>query len=205
MFDFPQILDKKTNLLRNYSIRIFEYLILGLVFHTKKYKYNRCEHKCKIKDVWGETIEKVAIIAILVLAIVAAPVMALDISGGKGTDILGNGIFESSDGLKFPENLLSDTNFDSITVGSDNARAIGWGGFFPFANGPAKAENNLEIKKNQQVGPCACCQALDNTCPCQDCCITTNIDQVHVGDRNAQAFGLASAVNNVKLVLNQAP
>ncbi len=106
---------------------------MGLVFHTKKYKYNRCEHKCKIKDVWGETIEKVAIIAILALAIVAVPVMAQDASamGGKGTDILGNGIFESSDGLKFPE-VLADTNFDSITVGNDNANAYGFEGFFPF-------------------------------------------------------------------------
>lgn len=191
--------------MRNYSVRIFEYLILGLVFHTKKYKYNRCEHKCKIKDVWGETIEKVAIIAILALAIVAVPAMANDASAFKGTDILGNGIFESSDGLKFPEgSVLTDTNFDSITVGNDNARAIGWEGMFPFFNKPAKATNNLEIKKNQQVGPGQCCQALDNSCPCQDCTITTNIDNVRVGDRNANAFGNAEAVNNVKLVLNQA-
>ena len=181
---------------------------MSLVFHTKKYKYNRCEHKCKIKDVWGETIEKVAIIAILALAICAAPVMAQGASAMRGsTDILGNGIFESSDGLRFPftDNVLSDTNFDSITVGNDNARAIGFDGFFPFTSPRAKAENNLEVKKNQQVGPCACCQALDNTCPCQDCCITTNIDQVHVGNRDAQAYGNAEAVNNVKLVLNQAP
>lgn len=135
---------------------------------------------------------------------VAVPVMAQDAYGGKGTDILGNGIFESSDNaFKFP--MASDTNFDSITVGNDNARAFGWGGFFPFDNGPAKAENNLEVKKNQQVGPSQCCQALDSSCPCKDCSILTNIDQVHVGDRTAQAFGFASAVNNVKLVLNQAP
>jgi len=179
---------------------------LGLVFHTKKYKYNRCEHKCKIKDVWGETIEKVAIIAILALAIVAAPAMAKESSSMmSGTDILGNGIFESSDGLKFPEGTLSDTNFDSITVGDDRANAQGWDDWFPFTGPRAKAENNLEIKKNQQVGACECCQAIDNTCPCQDCCITTNIDQVHVGDRTANAFGNAEAVNNVKLVLNQAP
>ena len=122
---------------------------MGLVFHTKKYKYNRCEHKCKIKDVWGETIEKVAIIALLALAIVAAPVMAQDASAFKGTDILGNGKFESSDGLKFPEGVLSDTNFDSITVGDDNARAIGFEGLFPFINKPAKAVNNVKIVLNQ--------------------------------------------------------
>ena len=139
------------------------------------------------------------------MAIVAAPVMAQDASalGGKGVDVLGNGIFESDDsGFGFP--FVTDTNFDSMTVGNDNARAIEWGGFFPFDPAPAKAENNLAIKKNQQVGNCSCCQAIDSSCPCQDCCTTVNIDQVHVGNREAQAIGAASAVNNVKLVLNQA-
>jgi hypothetical protein len=148
---------------------------------------------------------------VLALAIVAVPVIAQ----GQGMDILGNGIFESGDSaFKFP--VVMDTNFDGITVGNDNARAIAWNIGFPFMNAPAKAVNNLEIKKNQQVGPCACCDTncnqdslgsggLDNCAPCQDCCTTVNIDQVHVGDRNAQAFGLATAVNNVKLVLNQAP
>ena len=132
--------------------------------------------------------------------------MAQDASTmGKGTDILGNGIFESSDGLKFPEAALSDVNFDSITVGNDNAVSMGWGGFFPFDNAPAKAINNLEVKKNQQVGASECCQALDSSSPCKDCSILTNIDQVHIGDRTARAFGNAEAVNNVKLVLNQAP
>jgi hypothetical protein len=174
---------------------------LGLVFHTKKYKYNRCEHKCKIKDVWGETIEKVAIIiAILALAICAAPVMAKESSSMmSGTDVLGNGIFESSDGLNFPEgslsgSVLADTNFDSITVGNDRANAYGFEGFFPFESNPAKATNNLEVKKNQQVGP-----LLNNSS------VIVNIDQVHIGDRSAQAYGNAEAVNNVKLVLNQAP
>jgi hypothetical protein len=128
----------------------------------------------------------------------------------SGTDVLGNGIFESSDGLNFPEgslsgSVLADTNFDSITVGNDRANAYGFEGFFPFESNPAKATNNLEVKKNQQVGQCECCQAQDSSCPCKDCCITTNIDQVHIGDRTANAFGNAEAVNNVKLVLNQAP
>ena len=145
--------------------------------------------------------------------------MAQDVSamGGKGTDILGNGIFESSDGLKFP--VVADTNFDSITVGNDNANAYGFEGFFPFTGPRAKAVNNLEIKKNQQVGPCECCDknggcdastadasvSGDHRSQCQDCCTTVNIDQVHVGNRNAQAYGNAEAENNVKLVLNQAP
>lgn len=123
--------------------------------------------------------------------------------GGKNVDMLGNGIFESGDNsFGFP--FVTDTNFDSITVGNDNSRAIGWGGFFPFTNDPANAVNNLEVKKNQQVGQADCCQALNRSCPCQECSPLVNIDQVHVGDRTAQAFGEASAVNNVKLVLNQA-
>jgi hypothetical protein len=141
------------------------------------------------------------------LAIVAAPVMAKDapVFGGQGVDRLGNGIFES-DGNGFGMPFVTDTNYDSIAVGNDNARAIEWGGFFPFDPAPANAVNNLEIKKNQQVGPCECCQNQDSSCsPCKDCCTTVNIDQVHVGNRNALAFGAASAVNNVKLVLNQAP
>jgi len=128
------------------------------------------------------------------LAIVAVPVMAQGAFDGKGTDILGNGIFESSDGLKFPEAALSDVNFDSITVGNDRANAYGFEGFFPFESNPAKATNNLEVKKNQQVGP-----LLNNSS------VIVNIDQVHIGDRSAQAYGNAEAVNNVKLVLNQAP
>ena len=62
-------------------------------------------------------------------------------------------------------------------------------GFFPFDNDHANAVNNLEVKKNQQVGPSECCQALDSSCPCKDCSVLTNIDQVHVGDRTAQAYG----------------
>lgn len=173
-----------------------------------------------MKYVWGEIMKKIVLIAVLALAIVAVPVMAQNMAavGGRGTDILGNGIIESGDGaFKFP--LLTDTNFDSMTVGNDNARAIAWQTDFPFIIGPAKAENNLEIKKNQQVGPCKCCDKEhrcdtcnadaslygDHRSECQDCCTTVNIDQVHVGNRNADAFGLSSAVNDVKLVLNQAP
>jgi hypothetical protein len=71
--------------------------------------------------------------------------------------------------------------------------------------------NTLEIKKNQQVGKCEdCCNtsratAGNNCSVCADACTTVNVDQVKVGDRNSQAFGNAEAMNNVKLVLNQAP
>ncbi len=127
------------------------------------------------------------------------PAIAQDAAiGTGGVDILGNGIFETADSaFKFP--ILTDTNFDNIIVGNDYARAFGWGD-------PATAQNNLEIKKNQNVGPCAsCCKAGNAECAiCDDACKTVNIEQIKVGDRNAQAFGLASsAVNNQKIVTNQ--
>lgn len=102
-----------------------------------------------------------------------------------------------------PSNKTSDINYDSLTVGNDNAQAVKMNGFFPFSNDPAKAVNNLEIKKNQQVGPCECCQALNESRPCQDCCTTLNIELVRVGNRNARAFGSASAINNNKIVTSQ--
>ena len=140
----------------------------------------------------------------------------------SGTDILGNGIQENNGLVPHCDDkgncgdnvlgipILTDTNFDRIIVGNDYAQAWGDYGMFPFSNDPAKATNNLEIKKNQQVGPCAsCCNTSavggDNCSACSDACTTVNVDQVHVENRNAQAFGNAEAVNNVKLVLNQAP
>jgi hypothetical protein len=135
------------------------------------------------------------------LAILAIPVMAQGIAGNGGVDILGKdgGIFETDgSAFKFPE--FQDTNVDSLTVGNDKALAIGnlWGNIDPTAT------NNLEIKKNQDSGECTCCNGgIDNASPCQDCCIKVNLEQVKVGDREAMAFGFASATNNVKLVTNQ--
>jgi hypothetical protein len=127
--------------------------------------------------------------------------MAQGIAGNGGVDILGKdgGIFETDgSAFKFPE--FQDTNVDSLTVGNDKALAIGnlWGNIDPTAT------NNLEIKKNQDSGECTCCNGgIDNASPCQDCCIKVNLEQVKVGDREAMAFGFASATNNVKLVTNQ--
>ena len=127
--------------------------------------------------------------------------MAQGIAGNGGVDILGKdgGIFETDgSAFKFPE--FQDTNVDSLTVGNDKALAIGtlWGNIDPTAT------NNLEIKKNQDSGECTCCNGgIDNASPCQDCCIKVNIDQIKVGDREAMAFGFASATNNVKIVANQ--
>ena len=127
--------------------------------------------------------------------------MAQGMGGNGGVDILGKdgGIFETDgSAFKFPE--FQDTNVDSLTVGNDKALAIGnlWGNIDPTAT------NNLEIKKNQDSGECTCCNGgIDNASPCQDCCIKVNLEQVKVGDREAMAFGFASATNNVKLVTNQ--
>jgi hypothetical protein len=127
--------------------------------------------------------------------------MAQGIAGNGGVDILGKdgGIFETDgSAFKFPE--FQDTNVDSLTVGNDKALAIGnlWGNIDPTAT------NNLEIKKNQDSGECTCCNGgIGNASPCQDCCIKVNLEQVKVGDREAMAFGFASATNNVKLVTNQ--
>ena len=36
-----------------------------------------------------------------------------------------------------------------------------------------------------------------------DCCIKVNIEQINVGNREAMAFGPASAANYIKIVTNQ--
>jgi hypothetical protein len=125
--------------------------------------------------------------------------MAQGIAGNGGVDILGKdgGIFETDgSAFKFPE--FQDTNVDSLTVGNDKALAIGnlWGNIDPTAT------NNLEIKKNQDSGECICSNGgIDNASP--TCCIKVNMEQVNVGNREAMAFGSATATNNVKLVTNQ--
>ncbi len=152
----------------------------------------------------------------MAVAAFAAPAMAEGaIAGTGGVDILGQGIFETEGtAFKLPE---ADTNFDSVSVGNDNAMAIGIGlGAFPFtSNSGATARNNLEIKKNQDSGACECCQALSENCPCQDCCIKYNVEQIKVGNRNAMAVGIGAGVgpfaqntgavaeNNIKIVTNQ--
>ncbi|MFB3766098.1 MAG: hypothetical protein ACE14P_12750 [Methanotrichaceae archaeon] len=154
----------------------------------------------------------------MAVAAFAAPAMAQSMAsaGTGGVDILGQGIFETG-GSAFHFPTGADTNFDSIDVGNDNAQAIvAATGVWPWLNNVnAVARNNLEIKKNQDSGECACCQALDVNCPCQDCCIKYNVEQIKVGNRNAQAIGVGSGVfpgvtnsgavaeNNVKIVVNQ--
>ena len=135
--------------------------------------------------------------ALMVLAIAMLSVLAMSqdygLAGNGGVDILGTGIFET-DGAAFRFPSMQDTNIDSLIVGNDRALAIG-PGIDPIAT------NNLEIKKNQDSGECN--RIIDNVSPCQDCCFKVNIDQIKVGNREAMAFGLSEATNNVKIVANQ--
>lgn len=138
----------------------------------------------------------------LVIAVFSIPAIAQSygLAGSGNVDVLGNGIFET-DGtaFRFPE--AQDTNIDSLSVGDDKALALGniWN-----KHSLSSATNNLEIKKNQDSGSCNCCnRIIDNTSPCKDCCTKVNIEQIHIGNRNALASGSASATNYIKVVTNQ--
>ena len=142
----------------------------------------------------------------LAMAFLSVPVMAQTAMGGDKVDILGDGIFET-DGSAFTFPVYQDTSYGSVQVGNDKATAFGMGKSFPFgfSNGPASAQNNLEIKKNQDSGACDPCVANDaeGNPICQDSCLKLNIAQIKVGNRESLAFGFAQAANNVKIVDNQ--
>jgi hypothetical protein len=139
--------------------------------------------------------KKIGVLMVLAIAMLSVLAMSQDygLAGNGGVDILGTGIFET-DGAAFRFPSMQDTNIDSLIVGNDRALAIG-PGIDPIAT------NNLEIKKNQDSGECN--RIIDNVSPCQDCCFKVNIDQIKVGNREAMAFGLSEATNNVKIVANQ--
>jgi hypothetical protein len=173
-------------------------LILSLLCLTKKYKYNQSEHMSILKDVWGETIEKIGVLMVLAIALLSVPALGQSAVNGEGNvDILGDGIIEA-EGNVFQLDLFQDTNFDSVNVGNDKALAFGW-----YAKDYANAQNNLEIKKNQDSGECNCCGEIDPVLGCSDCCYKVNLEQIKVGNREAMAFGFANAENNVKIVTNQ--
>jgi hypothetical protein len=152
----------------------------------------------------------------MAMAAFAVPAMAQSaMAGSGGVDILGQGIFETGgSAFKFPG--ATDTNYDSIEVGNDRAQAlVSSVGAFPWVNHVgATARNNLEIKKNQDTGSCACCPG-DSGNMCMDCCLKYNVETIKVGDRTAQALAAgvgvgpsltnsgALAENNVKIVTNQ--
>ncbi len=134
---------------------------------------------------------------VLAMAILSVPVMAQGQSGSGSVDILGTGIYETTGAaFKFP--YFANTNLDLLSVGNDKALAIGsiW-----QTTPMTIATNNLEIKKNQDSGACDCCTSGDLSC--QDCCLKVNLEQITVGNREAMAFGMAVATNNVKIVTNQ--
>lgn len=148
----------------------------------------------------------------MAVAALAAPVMAQSaIVGNGGVDVLGEGIFETQgSAFKFP--AASNTNYDSVKVGNDNALAIGVGGQFagPFGMNSAAvtAQNNLKIKKNQDTGDSATCAS---------CSPKYNVEQIEVGSRSAIAIGVGIqgalpfarnaattlAQNNVEIATNQ--
>ena len=133
----------------------------------------------------------------LALALLSVPVIAsMDDSFFGNTD--GAGIFDTEiSSMSFP--AFQDTNVDSLVVGND--KAIAFGSLWQTGFRSPKATNNLEIKKNQDSGGCAACQDFNGTCT--DSCITVNLESIKVGDRDAMAFGFATATNNVKIVTNQ--
>jgi hypothetical protein len=153
---------------------------------------------------WGEIIKKVGELLVFGLALLFVPVMGMaddfGLAGTGGVDILGDGIFETDiSGIRFPS--AQDTNVDSLQVGNDKANAFGSSDL--FAKEPV-ATNNLEIKKNQDSGECTTCRDSDGfVVDCNDTCIKVNIETIKVGNRDAMAFGFASATNNVKIVTNQ--
>jgi hypothetical protein len=137
---------------------------------------------------------------VLAIAMLSIPAFAQGMGGSGSIDIFGkNGVIFQTEGSAylFPE--FQDTNADTMVVGNDRAMAFG----VPWHRAPVTlATNNLEVIKNQDTGECNCCYG--NVSPsCQDCCIKVNIDQIKIGNRDALAFGFASATNNVKVVANQ--
>jgi len=140
----------------------------------------------------------------MAFAALAAPVMAQGaMVGNGGVDILGKGIFETNgNAFQFP--VFADTNYGSVTLGNDKAMAFGWPWIYP--NGPAIAQNNVEVKKNQDSGACDSCCAVgssESCAQCQDACNKVNADMIKIGNTEAMAFGFASATNNIKVVSNQ--
>jgi hypothetical protein len=135
--------------------------------------------------------KKVGMLFVVAFVAVALGATAMAQMGTGSTDILGQGIFETEGGVF---SMAGDTNVDQVTVGNDFAIS---GGFGPLNT--AFAQNNLEIKKNQDTGPCACCPN-----ECKDCCIKNNLETIDVGSRFAIAWGSATSQNNVKIVTNQA-
>jgi hypothetical protein len=140
-----------------------------------------------LNDVWGEIIKKIGMIAVLTVTLFAAAALAqgTGLFNGPSTDTLAQGISEN-DGGAFHFPVYSSVNADSLKIGKDKALAfnspLNSKGIIP------KAQNNLEIKKNQQS---------------DDVITLINAEYINIGDRKALAIGSANSNNNVKIVTNQ--
>jgi hypothetical protein len=136
---------------------------------------------------------------VLALALLSVPVIASMDSSLFGNNN-GDGIFETdTSSITFP--VFQDTNIDSLDVGND--KAIAFGGIWQTGFRSPKATNNLEILKDQDSGTCEPCLSIDNVSSCQDSCFKVNLESIKVGNRDALAFGFATATNNVKIATNQ--
>ncbi len=133
--------------------------------------------------------QKIGIVIALAMALFAVPALAQTAVSGAtfgngGVDILAQGIFESEgSAIQIPE--TDAANIDGVVIGNDRALAFGspWGTLDP------KAENNVEIKKNQQSFAGV---------------TLINAEQIKLGNREALAFGnQAYALNKIKIVTNQ--
>ena len=149
--------------------------------------------------------QKIGIVIVLAAALFMVPALVL------AEEHQANGGALRSDGteLSFPD--LTNANFDGVTTGSDSALAFGpeWG----FKSSiPPKAENNLELKKDQETGM----SGINTTSPEQAAFMgatgqtphnitdpTINVEQIKLGNRQALAFGSATATNNIKITVVQ--
>ena len=129
--------------------------------------------------------KEIGIVIVLAMALFSVPAFAQTAIAGTNMDVLAQGIFEADgSAVQIPNGDCA--NLDGVIVGNDRALAFGtpWG----FTQPRPIAQNNLEIKKNQQADP---------NSP------LINAEQVKVGDRTALAFGSGTAQNNIKIVTNQ--
>ena len=133
--------------------------------------------------------QKIIIVIALAVALFAVPALAQIATtgamfGSDDVDVLAQGIFES-EGSAIQIPVGESANIDGIIIGNDKALAFG----SLLGSADPTAENNVEIKKNQQSN---------------DTITLINAEQIKLGNREAMAFGNdAHALNKIKIVTNQ--
>jgi hypothetical protein len=129
---------------------------------------------------------------VLAIAFLLAPAVAEDVASGGIGHTCGN--------------CSPDTNYDSLHVGNDRATAFGNSGGFVlgFSSGPAKAHNDLEITKSQNSGARTGADSEgEYSFDFTGSFSKRNIELIDVGNREALAFGYATALNTVKITTSQ--